>query len=275
APVRDIDPELQRLLPRGPGDRVDEREVVLGTKLVVLRAAADKAVLYDDARLGVYAGAWLVLVAIENLDFVKQRRRDGGLVTVAHLVFSRGVIEACLGERDPADALVRVLLVEVREADRAGVARAELVGHGAGRQDVAKRRRDVGLHRATGRLRIDDGLVVLRVERAREQEAGALAVTNRPAEGSFDDTPLLRRFLGGKRVARGEGRIAEPQVDGPRIGLPARLRDDVDAAASRPHVLGRIRILIDLDLLNGRRRKREHVHLDAVDEDGRSVRAER
>lgn len=53
-----------------------------------------------------------------------------------------------------------------------------------------------------------------------------------------------------------------------------RLEHDFDAAAAGTRVLRRIRILIDLDLLNGRRRNVQVVDFDAVDHQRRAVRAD-
>jgi hypothetical protein len=76
------------------------------------------------------------------------------------------------------------------------------------------------------------------------------AAADRAAEEPFEDPPLLWRFRRGERVASVEMRIANTRFVLGVVFLRARLRQDLDAPASRPRVLGRIRILVDADLLD-------------------------
>ena len=79
------------------------------------------------------------------------------------------------------------------------------------------------------------------------------------------DTPLLRRPGLGERIARVKVRVAKREVDRPAVFVGSRLGDDLDAAASLPRELRGIRILIQLDLLDRRRRDSDLASLHAVD----------
>src|SRR2546427_453781 len=56
---------------------------------------------------------------------------------------------------------------------------------------------------------------------------------------------------------------------------PAGLGENLDAPAAGPRVLRRIRILVDADLLNGRRADIQRAHFHPIDDNGHTPGAER
>ena len=90
-----------------------------------------------------------------------------------------------------------------------------------------------------------------------------------------ENAPLFRRLRRGERVARVQMRVAEDRVDIAVVLVPAGLGENLDAPAARPRVLGRIRILVDADLLHGRRADVQRGHFHPVDDNGDARVAER
>ena len=169
---------------------------------------------------------------------MQQAGRQDRLVAERHFVFPVVVVEPRLGQRRPADALVRVLPVEMREADRQRVALALLVAPRAAEQQAAVRRRDVLLVDAARNRRVHDRLVRLAVDRFRQQEVRLRRARHRAAKGPLDDPPLLGCLGLGERVFRVEVGVAKAKIEGAVVVLPARLGDDLDPTAARPHELG-------------------------------------
>ena len=108
-----------------------------------------------------------------------------------------------------------------------------------------------------------------------EQKRRGLAVDERAAEGPFVDPPLLRQACLRKRIARVQPRVAEREVEGAVIGVAAGLGDDLDPAAPGTLEFRGIRILVDLDLLDRRRRHADLARLHAVHDQRGAVGTER
>src|SRR6476661_3523244 len=98
----------------------------------------------------------------------------------------------------------------------------------------------------------------------RRQEERRLSVRpNGPAEHTFERPLPLLRFRRGKRILRVEVRVADDDVQLAMEFLTARLGENLDATAAWPAELRRVRVLIDLDLLDGGRRHPQRVHFHA------------
>ncbi len=121
----------------------------------------------------------------------------------------------------------------------------------------------------------DHRLPIVRIGVGRQHERGLTAVADGPSQEPLEDPPLLGWTGRAEGVSGVQRRIAEDDVRVAVVLLRARLDENLDAATARPRVLGRVRVLIDLDLLDGGRAHVEAVDLHPVDYDGRSARPER
>src|SRR5207302_10892798 len=83
----------------------------------------------------------------------------------------------------------------------------------------------------------------------------------------FEDASPLGRLRRGERVARIEEGIAQDDIHFSVIRLRSRLCENLDTTAAWPRVLGRVRILVDANLRDGRRADIEAVHFHPIDDD--------
>src|SRR5947207_10905279 len=95
-----------------------------------------------------------------------------------------------------------------------------------------------------------DGLEILLQAFGGEQEGGRLAVQHRTSEHAFINAALLGRADDGESVARVEMRVAEREIDRAVVFRSGGFGDDLEASFAGTREFGRIRILIDADLLN-------------------------
>ena len=156
-------------------------------------------------------------------------------------------------ERCAADAAVPVALVFVVRSNRNRGGVALLMGDAAREQRAAARLRRHVLHRPCQSGREDERLLIVDLVVPRQQIGRFPAVADRPAIHALDNVLPLRRLRCRKRVLRVKSGVAPDRIEFTVILLRARLRQDLDSAASRPRVLRRIRVLVDFDLLDGRR----------------------
>ena len=98
-----------------------------------------------------------------------------------------------------------------------------------------------------------DGLPILRVLCSGDDERSRPACAERSAEEPVDNPSLLRRAASGEGVPCIQTRIAKNEVALPLIPLRRGFRHDLDAPAPWLAVRRRVRVLIDLDLLDGGR----------------------
>src|SRR5438128_2380187 len=125
---------------------------------------------------------------------------------------------------------------------------------GPRREHVAVWCGHVLLNRTRWALREHDGLDVIGGRAQRSGKRGFLGMGYRAAEKAFEGPALLVGLHGGERVARIERRVPKDEVRNAVVLLRARLQDDLDTTPPRARVFGRVGILVDLDLLNGRSR---------------------
>src|SRR5437660_3573516 len=132
--------------------------------------------------------------------------------------------------------------------------RSKLVGHAASEFRVSLRSRNILPDWTRRADREDDGLRVFFFTICRYEKGSVLASPDRPGETALENSALLGRAQNGKGFACVQMVIAEQKIEGTVVFLRARLGDNLDAPASRSRILRGIRILINLHLLNGRRR---------------------
>ena len=113
--------------------------------------------------------------------------------------------------------------------------------------------------------RIDDCLYVLDAIGARDHEREPAAAAERTANEPFEDAALFGHALWSKRVPGIQLRVAKDDVRAAVVLLRARLGENLDPAAAGPRVLRRVRVLVDLDLLDGGRADVQRIHFHAVD----------
>ena len=275
APVRQLEAGLDQMLALDPHQALVHVDVGLGADEIALSTAAGERASDDDAAIRGAAGRRFALVSEEHLELVDQRRAQDGLLSVGHLLFVMPERRRGAGQRRAPGTAVLVELVLIVRPDRERVPVADLTRDAARDERAAARLRQCVLNDAGRPERIDERLLVVAFIVGRQHERRLAAVSERAAEEPLENPPLFRRLGLRERIARVEVRVAEDQVRFAAIFLRAGLGKDLDAAAAGPRVLRRVGILVDADLLHGRRAHVQRVHFHAVDDDGDATVAER
>src|SRR6266478_2174566 len=111
---------------------------------------------------------------------------------------------------------------------------------------------------------IDDTLLVVEVFVERQQEAGALAVANRTGDRTFVVLPPLGGLNDREGVCSIEDGIAKQKVQGSVIVRRPSFGNDFQASPAGTREARRVRIVVDLYFLNGRRSDARSVGFHAV-----------
>src|SRR5439155_11493756 len=125
-----------------------------------------------------------------------------------------------------------------------------------------------GSERPADSDRVDDTGRLIVKDRTGEKIRSVPAMKG-PAEGPIPHPLLQRRLLDHEGTLRAEPRVAEYERSVcVMMALGSVLRQDFDACPSWSPILGRVRILVHVQFVDGFRRKSKVAHLLAVHDDG-------
>ena len=177
-------------------------------------------------------------------------------------------------ERGATNPAILILFVFVTRANRDGGLVAPLMVDAERHEGLPVQLRSDVVNRPRQTNRENLGLLIVGIVVGRKREGRLAAMTHGTANDAFEDPLLLRRPRRCKGVAGVEARVAKDEIAFAFVRLAARFREDLDSSAAGPRVLRRIRVLVDFDLLHGRRADAQGAHFHAVDHDSRAARAE-
>ena len=247
---------------------------MLRAEPVLLGAAGDEAVLDDDPRGGGDTLDVVELLAVPNRRLVQQVVGDDRVHGVERLRLSRVDVHGAFGQRQATGARAGLGVRLVGDPKRHRGLVALLERHAAGQIRLARRIGDDALNQAVDADGVDKRAGVLLDATARGHERRPLAIAYRSAQVALEGSLLIRCLLRRKRIAGCHRRVAKDHVGGAVKCFAAGLGDDFNPAAPGPGELRRIGILVDLDLLDGRRAHADAVGFGAVDHQRHAVGAD-
>src|SRR5262249_56192627 len=124
---------------------------------------------------------------------------------------------------------------------------------GGGCEDVAVRARRRSAESRRPVLRRTRSPGVVRDTSHRETKGRFVGMADRTADVPLGHAALFGRLDAGKGVAGIEGGVAKDEISDAVVFLRAGPQYHFPAAATRTRILGGVRIVVNLDLLDGRR----------------------
>ena len=213
----------------------------------------------------------LELVADEEVELVEQVRRDDASPGDVDLVLVVGGVGGGFGEGGAASAVILGGSIFVGVAGPELVAAAGVVEESGGGEVVVFGGRDGFMDGASGEDGVDDGLGVVGVRFAVEEEGVVFRMAEGTGEGAFLVEAALGRLDGRERVAGVEDGVAEEEVEGAVEFLGAFFGGDFNASTSGAGEEGGVGILVDLDVLDGGGGNAGAVDFHAVDDERDAV----
>jgi hypothetical protein len=244
---------------------------MLGAEPVLLGAAGDERVLDDDTRGAGHTGDVVELLPVPDQRLVQEVAAENGVQRVEPVRLAGIDVHGAFRQRQASSARAGLSAAFIRHAKRHRCLVALPVRHAAGHIGFTRGVGDHALYQTVDPKGMDESVAVLFGPAARHHEGRTLAVGDRPADIAFVNSLLAGRLGRGERIAGVHRGIAEDHVCGTTKGVRASLGHHLDAAPAGPGELGRIRVLIDLDLLDRRWAHANAVRLDPVDDESDAV----
>ncbi len=251
ADVGNVDSRAEGVFGARPDQHLIEDDVILCLQLVRLRASPRERAQDHDLKTGTDTLGGDVFPRGQQPELVQQLLGQRTAVVEIDDVFAVLKICACLPKSEAAHPLVADCEIGIDATDRDEMILTNLMVYAAREFRVPLRRGDSVVNVSREIPRKDDGFWVLLFAIHRDQEGSLFDVAQGTGETALVDAALLRRADERKRVAGIQMVIAEDKVERAVIFRRAWLGDDLDAAAAWSGIFRRVRVLVELDLLNG------------------------
>ena len=272
-PVRHVPAELQEVFAGGPTRQVVQLNVVLRSQDVGLGAASGERALDHNRRGRGHAAQPLVLAAHQGLKLVDEPGRHGEPVVDDEFPLPMIGIGPCLGKREPPHAEIVAGILAVVELPEHGVIGRELVADAQRKLGKAAGAGSGLLNRSGKSLGEDDSLQIVFLAASGEQKCGFSAMSKRAEQRAFQDAPLLGSAKPREVVAGIQTVVPEREAERAMERGTGVLRNDLDAPPAGPGKLRRVGILVDADLLDGRRTHAERAGFHTIHDQRRTARA--